>query len=175
MNANQKIESSWEYSTPYFEEIKRSALKYMMSEIKESNYVAFQSDFGFLNNDIPFTLIVVRDKDNNFEVCWWLNDWGSFEIESPIKKKIRKYWEVHTRCDRDNMPDWRHHNFKSLINKYSAFRIASTMVFKHEFIGHKEIEYEIMNMLKEYGSGDHNPNDAGIWEGKIACLYKEHI
>ena len=152
MNANQKIVNSFEYSGMDLDTFKQHALNYLRGEIQKSNFAVFQSDFGFMNNDIPFTLVVARDKDNNFEFVWWLNDWGTFEIETPVKH---------------------HHTAKSLIDKYGCLALANTFVFQHkQLIPAKELDHELKELLKEYDL-DFNPNDAGIWEGKIACLYRE--
>ena len=173
MNANQKIVSSFEYSGMDLDTFKQHALNYLRGEIQKSNFAVFQSDFGFMNNDIPFTLVVARDKDNNFELVWWLNDWGTFEIETPVKHQVAKYWKIKTSSDRLNMPDWRRHTAKSLINRYGCFTLANTVVFQHkQLIPVKELDYELKELLKEYDLG-FNPNDAGIWECKIACLYRE--
>ena len=175
MNANQKIHNSFEYSGTDVEIFKTHALRYLKNEIISANYVVFQSDFGFMNNDTPFTLVVARDKDNKFEFVWWLNDWGTFEIETPVKHAISKYWKLKTHTDKLNMSDWKKHTAKSLIDKYGCLALANTFVFQHrQSISSKEIEYELKELLKEYELG-FNPNDDGIWEGKIACLYKENI
>ena len=176
MNANQKIISSFEYSGMDLETFKQNVLKYLSDEIQKSDYIVFQSDFSFMNNDIPFTLVVARDEDNNFELVWWLNDWGTFEIETPVKHQVSKYWKLHTNSDRLNMPDWKRHTAKSLINTYGCFALANTMTYQHKInISAKELDYELKELLKEYDLGGYNPNDKGVWEGKIACLYKEEI
>jgi hypothetical protein len=175
MNANQKIQSSFEYSGMDIETFKQHALKYLKEEISKSNYTVFQSDFSFMNNDIPFTLIVACDKDNKFEIVWWLNDWGTFEIETPVKHQVAKYWKLKTHSDRLNLPDWKKHTAKSLIDKYGCLPLANTFVFQHkQNISAKELDYELKELLKEYDLG-FNPDDSGMWEGKIACLYKEDI
>lgn len=173
MNANQKIVSSFEYSGIDPDTFKYHVLNYLKGEIQKSNFTVFQSDFGFMNNDIPFTLVVARDKDNKFELVWWLNDWGTFEIETPVKHQISKYWKIKTHSDRLNMPDWKRHTAKSLINKYGCMALANTFVFQHKInIPAKELEYELKELLKEYAISS-NPNDSGVWEGKIACIYRE--
>jgi len=175
MNANQKIVSSFEYSGMDIETFKHHALKYLKQEISKSNFTVFQSDWGFMNNDTPFTLIVARDKDNKFEIVWWLNDWGTFEIETPVKHLVAKYWKLKTHSDRLNLHDWKKHTAKSLITKYGCLALANTFVFQHkQSIPTKELDYELKELLKEYDLG-FNPDDSGMWEGKIACLYKEDI
>ena len=175
MNANQKIISSFEYSGMDKNEFKRQSIEYMKDEIKKSNFTVFQSDFGYMNNDIPFTLVVGRDKTNKFEIVWWLNDWGTFEIETPVKHQVSKYWKLKTQSDRLNFPDWKRHTAKSLINKYGCLPLANTFVFQHkQLIPVKKLGNELEELLNEYDT-DFNPNDEGIWEGKIACLYREDI
>lgn len=175
MNANQKIINSFEYSGMDLDIFKYHALKYLIDEINISTFIVFQSDWGFMNNDTPFTLIVARDKDNNFEIVWWLNDWGTFEIETPVKHQVAKYWKLKTQSDRKNMRDWRRHTAKSLIDKYGCLALANTFVFQHKNnITTKELDYELKELFKEYELG-FNPNSEGVWEGKIACIYKEHV
>jgi hypothetical protein len=43
----------------------------------------FQSAFGFMNNDIPFTMLIRRKTPdtNTFEIFLEVNDWGTFGIE----------------------------------------------------------------------------------------------
>ena len=175
MNANQKIMSSFEYNGYDINVFKQHTLQYLKQEIKKSNYCVFQSDWGFMNNDIPFTLVVVRDKDNQFTIVWWCNDWGTFDIETPVKHQVSKYWKLNTKSDRMNMPDWKKHTLKSLINKYGYFSLANSLVYMHkENVPAKELDYELMQLLKEYEL-DYNPDDSGLWEGKIACLYREDV
>lgn len=172
MNANQKIHSSWEYSTFDSFIFKTRAIKYMMEEIATANYAAFQSNLLFFNKSTPFTLIVDRNKDNDFNVTWWMNNWGTFYIETPIKRQIAKYWYFTSLTQRRKFKDWKQYTLKELIARYGAFNIAATHIFRKTTISNKELEYEIINMMKEYIFD--LPSDRLV-EGKIACIYKEHI
>lgn len=59
-----------------------------IANIMENHTLAiFQSGFGFMNNDIPFTMLIYKEKkfstmniirENAYTVLFWVNDWGTF-------------------------------------------------------------------------------------------------
>lgn len=171
MNTKQEIKSTFMEQHPNADIIKYNVYKFMMEEIKRSSYVVFQSNWGFLNNDIPFTFIAKREKNNKFTVIYWLNDWGTFEIETEVTHRIAKRWKLRTKSDRENFPDWKRHNARSLIEKYGVMPLSKSMVTRqYVSLRQSDIKDVILEMMSHYlTTKDRN----GYWEAKVAVIYKE--
>ena len=83
----------------------REAATFMTNVARRSNFVIFQSNFGFCDNDTPFTCVVKRTPvtENGerciFDVEFWSVDWSSFDIEDgPASDKLTNEWTL-TRPD----------------------------------------------------------------------------
>lgn len=177
MNDKQRIVSTYQASYKPIDQDKffDGCIKYLLESTKDSKYIAFQSDFGFAMNDIPFTLILERNSNDNFNVIYWMNDWGTFQIETRFKHNLMKHWELHTDSDRKNIPDWKSHTFKSLIDKYGVMALSrsiETYVFTN--VAYSELTTIFNKLFDEYDFDTINFNP-GYIEGKIACLYKEAL
>jgi hypothetical protein len=106
-----------------------------------------------------------------FNVTWWMNDWGTFHIETPVKHYIAKRWRL------DRLTKKTVKNNESLtareISEQCGFRqLACTKVLKHlSSITFPELTYEISNMFNEYNVGIETP----LTNGKVAIIYKEAL
>ena len=63
----------------------RETAKFMSAVIRRSDYVIFQSNFGYCDNDVPFTCIVQRSdltengERNIFDIQFWKERGAEYE------------------------------------------------------------------------------------------------
>ena len=171
MNEKHRIIGSCEY-TGSKNHIKQYMLRYITEEIERSNYIIFQSDSNFMGYNTPFTLIVMRTTEGNmFNVTWWMNDWGTFQIETPTKRYIAKRWRLD-RLTKKTVKNNESLTAREMIEQYGFRQLACTLVLKHQSsITFPEVTYEISNMFNEYSVGIETP----FTSGKVAVIYKEAI
>ena len=171
MNEKHRIIGSCEY-TGSKNTIKQYMLRYLTEEIKKSNYIIFQSSFNFMGCDTPFTLIVMRTTaGNTFNITWWMNDWGTFQIETPTKRYIAKRWRLD-RLTKKTVKNNETLTAREMVEKYGFRQLACTLVLKHvSSITLPEVTYEISNMFNEYNVGIETP----FTNGKVAVIYKERL
>ena len=171
MNEKHRIVGSCEY-TGSKNKIKQYMLRYITEEIKRSNYIIFQSDSNFMGYNTPFTLIVMRTTEGTmFNVTWWMNDWGTFQIETPTKRYIAKRWRLD-RLTKKTVKNNESLTAREMIEQYGFNQLACTLVLKHQSsITFPEVTYEISNMFNEYSVGIETP----FTSGKVAVIYKEAI
>lgn len=152
--------------------IKQYMLRYITEEIERSNYIIFQSDSNFMGYNTPFTLIVMRTTEGTmFNVTWWMNDWGTFQIETPTKRYIAKRWRLD-RLTKKTVKNNESLTAREMIEQYGFNQLACTLVLKHQSsITFPEVTYEISNMFNEYSVGIETP----FTSGKVAVIYKEAI
>lgn len=175
MNDKQRIVDGFEYSGNVGRDSAVESFRdFMLKDIYNAEYIIFQSDFSFLNGDCPFTMIVERDEDE-LVVTYWLNDWGTFSIETPSRHKFLSHWRLHTRSDQIKMPDWKNHTAKSLIEKYTAFSVGKSLTFSKDIIDPKDMGAIIDRVFNYYPAEEKNPRTDNFWKGKIAVLYYEPI
>ena len=171
MNEKHRIVGSCAYTGPK-NRIKQYMLRYITDEIKWSNYIIFQSDSNFMGYNTPFTLIVMRTNEGTmFNVTWWMNDWGTFHIETPVKHYISK----RSRLDRLTKKTVKNNESltaREIIEQCGFRQLACTKVLKHlSSITLPEVTYEISNMFNEYNVGIETP----LTNGKVAIIYKEAL
>jgi hypothetical protein len=171
MNEKHRIVGSCAYAGPK-NHIKQYMLRYITEEIERSNYIIFQSDFNFMGCDTPFTLIVMRTNEGTmFNVTWWMNDWGTFHIETPVKHYIAKRWRLD-RLTKKTVKNNESLTAREMIEGYGFRQLACTKVLKHlSSITFPELTYEISNMFNEYNVGIETP----FTNGKVAIIYKEAL
>ena len=91
---------------------------FMEAVIRRSSYVIFQSEFGFMDNDIPFTMVVQRDGNDDvipvWNIEWWCNDWYTFNIMQDDLQHIATKWQASTRIN-DDIPDWKRLTARQII------------------------------------------------------------
>lgn len=171
MNEKHRIIGSCAYTGPK-DNIKQYMLRYITDEIKKSNYIIFQSDSNFMGCNTPFTLIVMRtDTGNMFNVTWWMNDWGTFHIETATKHYIAKRWRLD-RFTKKTVKNNESLTARQMVEQYGFHQLACTIVLKHlSSITLPELTYEISNMFNEYNVGIKTP----FTSGKVAVIYKEAL
>ena len=171
MNEKHRIIGSCAYTGPK-NHIKQYMLRYITEEIERSNYIIFQSDSNFMGYNTPFTLIVMRTTEGTmFNVTWWMNDWGTFQIETPTKRYIAKRWRLD-RLTKKTVKNNESLTAREMIEQYGFNQLACTLVLKHQSsITFPELTYEISNMFNEYNVGIETP----FTNGKIAVIYKEAL
>lgn len=170
MNEKHRIIGSCAYTGPK-DNIKQYMLRYITDEIKKSNYIIFQSDFNFMGCDTPFTLIVMRTTTKLFDITWWMNEWGTFHIETPIKHYIAKQWRLD-HITKKTVKSNETLTAREMVEQYGFHQLACTIVLKHlSSITLPELTYEISNMFNEYNIGVEKP----FTSGKVAVIYKEAL
>ena len=171
MNEKHRIIGSCAYTGPK-NHIKQYMLRYITDEIKRSNYIIFQSDSNFMGYNTPFTLIIMRTNEGTmFNVTWWMNDWGTFHIETPVKHYIAKRWRLD-RLTKKTVKNNESLTAREMIEQYGFNQLACTKVLKHlSSITLPEVTYEISNMFNEYNVGIETP----LTNGKVAIIYKEAL
>lgn len=177
MPNNRSIEHFQYIKLPYTraDEMIKMTAEFIAELAKTCNVSMFQSAFGFMNNDIPFTMLVRRKTldTNTFEVFLEVNDWGTFNIEDdnffPAKE-----WSLGGSANRLNVPDWK---------DLSAYEIYKRITIMTRNYGVATISGEdatplidmITKMLMEEYVDGMRPEDwpCDIIEAHVAMIYSE--
>ena len=183
----------------YWKDVIDNSVDFMIKQIMRSEDIIFQSGFGFMDNDIPFTMFVTHrtmvDSDTNEEqeyvlINGWNQDWCSFIIEDSGVYKDTRYCEdfrlmdEFIPCRLNFNPQWEnmtayeiimdHENFTD--DRYSMAGNPPCALVKPEAVeGH--IRANITNMLMKEYIGDPEAYEEDEYhdsvEGIIAVIYKK--
>jgi len=120
-------------------------------DLASGEYVIFQSDVRYMNDNRPFTMIVAKYRDG-FDVAYWLNSWGTFVFRMSEEELIdvsrvsrimptklictHLYWELHDSVDKSVCKDWKNMSALSVIKN-----IASV---QERIIIHREVPADYM-------------------------------
>ncbi len=152
---------------------------FMLNKILEYNYVIFQSNFAYMNTDVPFTMTCEKgdvDKDGyrTIDIHAWSQDWSSFSIDDFENKTLLREWQCFF-VDAHH-PDLKDLNAKQIIEhedftdtQYSF--INDTLKLNLSECGSREAIKTLLvsNLLNEYGID----RDGYYYNGIVAILYKE--
>lgn len=121
-------------------------------DLASGEYVVFQSDVRYMNDNRPFTMIVAKYHDG-FDVVYWLNSWGTFVFrmskEEPIdisrvsrKMPIRLLcshlqWELNDSVDESICKDWEDMSALAVIKNIACVQ--------ERIIIHREVPVDYMN------------------------------
>lgn len=155
----------------------RETATFMTNVARRSNFVIFQSNFGFCDNDTPFTCVVKRTPvtENGerciFDVEFWSVDWSSFDIEDgPASDKLANEWTL-TRPDR--IDGWEKLTAKEIIehDDFTDRRCFANVTTVHGY----SLETELFMLLSGYYDPEEpfgiNPKTIGL----VAVIYREPI
>ena len=148
---------------------------FMEAVIRRSSYVIFQSEFGFMNNDIPFTMVVQREGNNDaipiWNIEWWYNDWYTFNIMQDDLQHIATEWQASTRINND-IPNWRRLTARQIIGHPECSDSRYTYTLKADGEDNGTLFTAIQSALIEaYGYDDvgYNTKTSGV----VAVIYRE--
>ena len=68
--------------------------------------ILFQSNFGFMGDDVPCTIYVEQNEEHIFADIVSA-DWNMFSIEENCLDKIANEWIVNCPSDREDIPNWK--------------------------------------------------------------------
>ena len=156
---------------------------FMVSKILEYNYVIFQSNFTFMGNDIPFTMVCEKgdtDKFNNTSISIqaWCQDWSSFTIDDFDNNTFLREWRCHF-MDENHPDQARLLNARQII-KLPDFSDDSNYTFMN---GERSFDLNadatrglLKNLIcselyNEYFYDD--DNDDELTKGAVAIIYNE--
>ena len=148
-------------------------ISFMEDVIFRSSYVIFQSEFGFMDNDNPFTMVVQRTGKSDdcyvWEIEWWCNDWATFNIMQEDLTHIANEWNASSRIDKD-IPEWKNLTARQIIEhpECSDSRYVYTL---RADTGSSLFTTILSALIEAYGCGDfgYNPKTSGV----VAAIYRE--
>lgn len=162
------------------EEMVKITAEFIAELAKTRDVSMFQSAFGFMNNDIPFTMLITRkagDEPETYEytVRLEVNDWGTFQIEDDDLYWPAKEWSLNGSANLHAVPNWK---------DLSAYEIYKRITIMTRNYGVAKITGDdatplidmIYHMLiEEYVEGM-RPQDwpCDILDAHVAMIYSEN-
>lgn len=175
MPSDKRIEYFQFINLPYTraDEMIQMTAEFIAELAKTRDVSMFQSAFGFMNNDIPFTMLIRRKTPdtNTFEVFLEVNDWGDFGIEDddffPAK-------EWHLRCDKDRVPNWEDLTAYEIYQKISIMERNYGVATISGEDATPLVDMIFWMLYREYADGM-RPQDwsCDIIEAHVAMIYSE--
>jgi len=148
---------------------------FMEAVIRRSSYVIFQSEFGFMDNDIPFTMVVQREDNDDviptWNIEWWCNDWYTFNIMQDDLQHIATEWRASIRINGD-IPDWRRLTARQIIEHPECSDSKYTYTLKADGEDGGTLFTAIQSaLISAYGCDNEgfNPKTSGV----VAVIYRE--
>lgn len=146
---------------------------FMEAVIRRSSYVIFQSEFGFMDNDTPFTMVVQREDNDDviptWNIEWWCNDWYTFNIMQDDLQHMATRWQASIRIN-DDIPNWKNLTARQIIEHPDCS--DSRYVYTLRADDKSNLFTTIQSALIEaYGCDDvgYNPKTSGV----VAVIYRE--
>lgn len=166
----------------YADEMIHITAQFIARLMKTRSVAIFQSAFGFMNNDIPFTMIVKASetKNNTYHVWLEVNDWGTFKIEDEHLFPAKE-WRLNGQANIANVPNWEELNAWEINEKLNHFwsNYGNVTVTNEELT---ELVDLIENILYQAYVDGMRPEDwpCDIIEAHVAMIYSrrpqdEHI
>lgn len=148
---------------------------FMSNVALRSNYVIFQSNFGFCDNDTPFTCIIQYNESKElYEIEFWDVDWSSFCVEEPPASDIiAKTWELNCPSTKAAIPNWKELTAKEIVD-HDEF--TDRRCFVEDYTSDKEkLQKTLYEILMRYYDPEEpfgfNPKTSGL----VAVIYRESI
>ena len=154
---------------------------FMVSKILEYNYVIFQSNFTFMGNDIPFTMVCEKgdtDKFNNTSISIqaWCQDWSSFAIDDFDNRTFLREWRCH-------FMDVNHPDQARLLNARQIIELPDFSDTNHTFLN-GDWSFDLnadatRSLLKNlinaelYNEYFYDDNNGSLVKGAVVIIYNE--
>jgi hypothetical protein len=121
-------------------------------DLASGEYVVFQSEVRYMNDNRAFTMIVAKYHDG-FDVVYWLNSWGTFvfrlskedlvfvsRVSRIMPTKLvcsHLQWELNDSVDKSVCKDWKDMSALAVIKDISCVQ--------ERIIIHREVPADYMN------------------------------
>lgn len=148
-------------------------VSFMEAVILRSSYVIFQSEFGFMDDDTPFTMVVQRtgksDDCPKWEINWWYNDWATFDIMRNDLAHMANEWKVSPRINGD-IPEWKNLTAKQIIEHPDC---SDSRYFYTLKVDDKSSLFTTIQsaLIEAYGCDEEGYNSKT--SGVVAVIYRE--
>ena len=149
-----------------------------IEKIAEDHAISiFQSGFGFMNNDIPFTMLIHHTKkfftgrtvcENDYTILFWVNDWGDFRIQDDHFLPSGE-WELNCPSDREAIPDWEELTPLQIMTKKPIIGLSASESCDTSALLFNKI-YKLL-YDKYFDENGHYASD--YLECHVACIYME--
>lgn len=152
-----------------------------IANIMENHTLAiFQSGFGFMNNDIPFTMLIHCTKkfstsnisdiipENDYTILFWTNDWGYFKIQDDNFHPTGQ-WELNCESDKEAVPDWEELTPLQIMQKHPIIGLTASV----SCIGECQLFNEIHRLLYDEYIIEDEDYASDYIECHVACIYTE--
>ena len=180
MPSDKRIEYFQFINLPYTraDEMIQMTAEFIAELAKTRDVSMFQSAFGFMNNDIPFTMLIRRKTTdtNTFEIFLEVNDYGTFGIEDddffPAKE-----WHLRGSSNKLQVPNWEdltaYEIYQRLQKIYGNVCVATLSAFD-EGDTTPLVDMIYWMLYREYVDGM-RPEDwpCDIIEAHVAMIYPE--
>jgi hypothetical protein len=151
-------------------EVIRSVLSFICNTKQNYKCIIVQSGFGFMNNDIPFTMIVESEDDAHSTFRITYNGWPVFEIEDTDDGwRITDEWSLCTQNDKKLVPDWENKNPKEILDKLFYYD------YKEKSVILPTMKQMMFDMLREIycDTIDSDEFKPDVYESRVALIYAE--
>ena len=131
----------------------------------------FQSAFGFMNNDIPFTMLIYKPKElesdevDYVRIEYDINDWGTFGIENDKFEPIEE-WELRCPNNIMNFPNWKEMTALQLFNEIVNF-------VWYVDVERKDIQNAVLDILRLNYSSAQDAYPCDELEAHVGLIYLE--
>ena len=151
-------------------EVIRSVVTFISVIKYEYKCIIIQSGFGFMNNDIPFTMIIESEDKVHSTIRITYNDWCIFKIEdSDDGWRITDEWSLCNQSDEKQVPDWENKNPKEILDELFSYQYEEKSVFIPSI---KEMMFVMLRNIycDTIDSDEFKPD---VYEGRVALIYVE--
>ena len=128
----------------------------------KTDKVLFQTNFGFMNDDVPCTILIKLNKTGDYNLSIASADWSMFNIDDEFYNHAGDFCKLHTRADEATVPNWTTENDMFSVAEaiwyngymhYDVFNIQKDDIFNKLFEYFKEEYSEAQDFTEIYHDG----------------------
>ena len=142
--------------------------------MSRNTYAIFQSNFGFLDTDTPFTMIISTDS-NEYTIDYWAWDWSTFDIMSYDYIHLADMWKTSDRLQK-SIPNIEDLTAREIVEHENCWDRKDSY---RSICGPGSLQATVTSLLvMDYGLDDedeydepYNPRTSGI----VAVVYREPL
>ena len=174
MKINHDVKEYIEIHSTNWESCINQIADYISSSVNErTKRIIFQSNFGFMGNDVPCTILITKkeNSENLFNVKIKYADWLMFNAETERMDKISSTWELNCPTDKEAIADWEDKSAFELFDMLNNY-----MVTKYEEVPLVAILYGVLVdfFVSEYDTRDSWEDEGGyVYDACMVILDKE--
>jgi hypothetical protein len=128
----------------------------------KTDKVLFQTNFGFMNDDVPCTILIKLNKTGDYNLSIASADWSMFNIDDESYNHVGEFCKICTTADKSTVPNWEDENNMFSIAEaiwhngymhYDVFNIRKDDIFNKLLEYFKEEYSETQDFTEIYYDG----------------------